>query len=308
MTVDVVAEQRRRLLGDHAQTSVRQKARLDQRLETVADAQDQASAVGQSVDFVANILIVQHIDNEFGASVGFVARRETACEHEDVRPADMLLHFGDRAQNVVAGDVAQDARPDLGPRRAERLGGVVVAVRAGEHRNIDHRGLDRLAGINERFRGGCGGHHLRRVPALVGVNGREFLRIGLVKLFERHLHPVDRQRLLGDGEAQQFGMRIFQRALALDEDRTVGVFIQFRLVEGDLRADAVAESHLGKALSDAAEAHGPRREDFPGLDPPADERKVLLQLRRVGHPVLQRSMADEVNAVSCAFEVGGNDL
>ena len=97
MTVDVVAEQRRRLLGDHAQTSVRQKARLDQRLETVADAQDQAAAVGQSVDFVANILIVQHIDNEFGASVGFVARRETACEHEDVRPADMLLHFGDRA-------------------------------------------------------------------------------------------------------------------------------------------------------------------------------------------------------------------
>ena len=76
----------------------------------------------------------------------------------------------------------------------------------------------------------------------------------------------------------------------------------------DLLQYAVDHNEKIELLSDAAEAHGPRREDFPGLDPPADERKVLLQLRRVGHPVLQRSMADEVNAVSCTFEVGGNDF
>ena len=69
MAVDVVAEQRRRILGHHAQAAVRQQAGFDERLETVADAEDQPAAVEQRMDFIVYILIVKYVDDKLGAAV-----------------------------------------------------------------------------------------------------------------------------------------------------------------------------------------------------------------------------------------------
>ena len=149
VAVDVVAEERRGLLRDHAETAVGQQTRLDQCLETVADTQNQAATVQQRVDLRHDILVVQHVDDELGTAVGFVTRGEAAAQHEDMRPADVLLHLGDRTQDVVAGDVAQHAHLHLGTGPAERLGRIVVAVRAREDRNVNQRVFDRLARIGE---------------------------------------------------------------------------------------------------------------------------------------------------------------
>ena len=65
MTVDVVAEERRRLPGHHAQPPVRQQARLDKGLETVADAQDQAAPVEQAMYFLCNIFVIQNVGDKF---------------------------------------------------------------------------------------------------------------------------------------------------------------------------------------------------------------------------------------------------
>ena len=50
VTVDVVAEEGRGLLGDKAEPAVRQQSALDQSLETVADAKDESAPVNQPVD------------------------------------------------------------------------------------------------------------------------------------------------------------------------------------------------------------------------------------------------------------------
>ena len=307
MAVDVVAEQRRRILGHHAQAAVRQQAGFDERLETVADAEDQPAAVEQRMDFIVYILIVKYVDDKLGAAVGFVARREAAAQYEDMGAADMFLHFADRTQDVVAPEVAQHAHFDLGPGLAECLGRVVVAVGAREHGDIDQRMFDGFAPIGESPGCGLRGHHPGMVLPLVGVNGREFLGIGLVEGVERHFHAVDGQRPFGCGHTQQPGRRMGQFDSALDKDRTIGVSEEFRLVHLHLGADAVAESHLGKTFGDTSEAHRPCGEDIAAFDIFADEAEVFLQLRRIGHMVLPGRMAHQVDTVAGLLEIGRND-
>ena len=83
--------------------------------------------------FLRNILVVQHIGNEFTAAVRLVARREAAAEHEDMARSDRLLHPADRVENSLRRQVAEHLAAHFGTRPAEGLRGVVVAVAAREY-------------------------------------------------------------------------------------------------------------------------------------------------------------------------------
>ena len=174
--VDVVAEQRRGILRHHAQTAVRQQSRLDQRLKTVADAEDKAAAVKQRVNFLAYILVVKYVHDKLRAAVRLVARREAAAKHENMGAADMLLHLGDRAQDVVAAQIAQYAGRHLGSRVAERLGRIVIAVRAGEYGQVGHRTLDGFALIGKGAACGFGAHHVVNFTVLASYNPSSGIR------------------------------------------------------------------------------------------------------------------------------------
>ena len=84
MTVDVVAEERGRFGGDAAGPAVGQQAALDERLETVADAQDKAAALLESFDGCAHAGVADNAGDELAAAVGFVSGGETAAERQDV--------------------------------------------------------------------------------------------------------------------------------------------------------------------------------------------------------------------------------
>ena len=219
----------------------------------------------------------------------------------------MLLHLGDRTQDVVAGDVAQHAHLDAGPRRTEGLGRIVVAIRTGEDGDVDQRMLHGLAGVGHHTRGGRRGHHRRRIDPLVGIDRRETLRIGTVELLERHAHAVDRQGGIRHRGADLLGMRVFERTFALDQNRAVGVFEELLFVDRRLDADAVSEGHLRQTLGHAAEADGPRREDLARGDGVAHEGEVALELLRIGHAALQRRMAHEIDPMSGPLQVGRDD-
>ncbi len=95
MAVDVIAEKRRAVLGHLSQTSVRQESRLDEGLESVADSQNKSSPVYQGMHSIGYILIVQHIRNEFSASVRLISGRESTAEHKHMTLVYVLLHLCD---------------------------------------------------------------------------------------------------------------------------------------------------------------------------------------------------------------------
>ena len=290
MTVDVVAEERRRLFGHQAQPSVGQQTRLDQRLETVADTQNQTAPVEQTMYFLRNILVVQHIGNEFTAAVRLVARREAAAEHEDMARSDRLLHPADRIENSLRRQVAEHLAAHFGTRPAEGLRGVVVAVAAREYGDENHRTLDRLARIGEAAESRHRLHDRRMVDSLIGINRRKAFGIGPVKLFERHFFAVDRERFLRLGMSQQLGGREIERLGALHHDRTVRVVEQRSLIHLDIGTDAVAERHLGQRFRHTAEADGIARNDLAGLDSRTYEIEIPLQRPGIGHMVFERGM------------------
>ena len=109
VTVDVVTEKRRAVLCHLAEASVREEARLHEGLESVADAEDEAAAIDESMNSLRNILVVQDIGNELAASVRLISCRESAAEHEDMTLVDILLHFSDRPEDVVFSQVAEHA-------------------------------------------------------------------------------------------------------------------------------------------------------------------------------------------------------
>ena len=72
VTVNVVAVQRRGVGRDLAELAKRQQTGLDQRLETVADAEDQALAGEQILHRRLHLRTIQHIGDELAAAVRLV--------------------------------------------------------------------------------------------------------------------------------------------------------------------------------------------------------------------------------------------
>ena len=109
VAVDVVAEKRRAVLCHLAEAAVRKEARLHEGLESVADTEDKAAAINESMDSLCYIPVVQDIGNELAASVRLISCRESAAEHEDMTLVDILLHFSDRPEDVIFRQIAEHA-------------------------------------------------------------------------------------------------------------------------------------------------------------------------------------------------------
>ena len=237
------------------------------------------------MDLLRDILVVEYVGDELAASVGFVARRESAAEHEDVAPADMLLHLADRAEDRLGREVAEDRRLDLGAGAAEGAGRVVVAVRTREDGQVGHGVLHRLAPVDERA--GCGGalHDRPTVRAAVGIDSGEALAVGAAQRVERHPLAVNSQRFVGRRPAQPHGEGRIEFDGALHHDRTVVVGEQRLLRQLDLRADSVAESHLRQRLGHTAEPDGIARHDPTCGNPLGSIVPQGSERRGIGHTV-----------------------
>ena len=143
MTVYIVPEQRRRILGHHAEPAVWKKARLDESLEAVADTENQTSAVDKGMYGFRYFSVIQNIRYKLAASVRFVSGRKASDQCQYVALGNILLHLLDGAENILAAEIAEHAHTDFRTCLAECLGSIVVAVRTREYRDIDCRSFDR---------------------------------------------------------------------------------------------------------------------------------------------------------------------
>ncbi len=74
-----------------------------------------------------------------------------------------------------------------------------------------------------------------------------------------------------------------------------------------IKAEAVAEGHLGEGLPYAAEAQGPAGNDMARFDLNMDIAPELLERIGIGHTVRQRRVPQQVNAVARLLEFGRDD-
>ena len=146
MTVDVVSEQRWRIRSHATRLAIRQQAALHQSLETVAYAQDKASACLQGRYCRRYLLVIDDIRNELAATVGLVSRRESAAEGKDMAFVDAGRQGVDGIQNVLGMKVAEYEGPHLRTGLPESLCRVVVAVRSRKYWKAYDRMLHRCAG------------------------------------------------------------------------------------------------------------------------------------------------------------------
>ena len=122
--------------------SVGQESGLDECLETVADAQNQASAGKQVFDSAADFLLVEYGDDEFGRAIGFVTEGKSSGEHEYLGFIQVLYHLVDGVDNILFGEVTEDSHLDLCSGFTPSLGAVVVAVGAREDGDVHDRSFD----------------------------------------------------------------------------------------------------------------------------------------------------------------------
>ena len=252
MTVDVVAEECRAFLCDHAETAVWKETRLDKCLESVADTEDKSAAVEQCVDSICYLLVVQHICNELTATVRLITRRESAAYHKDMTLVDILLHLSDRTEDVIFGKVAEHAHTHLGAGISPCLCRVIVAVGSRKHRQICDWGLNRLALIFKV----CAFcliwldvlHASRNKFLVICLGGvriylRELGSIGSNEFEYIELHTVDGELAILSvcHLTDENCIRIVKSILRLNKDRAVAIVEEFLLVHLDLRIKSVSE-------------------------------------------------------------------
>ena len=101
MPADRVVRKRRRLPIERHDLAIGQETELDERLEAVADAEDQSLALLQKFhDRLSDARISERRRDELARAVRLVAARETARQHEDLSlidaRGDCLHRFFDR--------------------------------------------------------------------------------------------------------------------------------------------------------------------------------------------------------------------
>ena len=311
VAVDVVAEERRGIRRHAAQLPVREQAALDQRLEAVADAQDKAAAREEVRDGGADLGVVDDVGDELAAAVRLVTGGEAAAEGEDLALGDPLREGVDGPEDILRRQVPEHERTDLGPGLAESLGGVIVAVGAREHRQAHDGMLHRSAGVDEvlrierdrrygRDRLVEGGLHPWRIELEIAA------LIGLFKGFQGHFAAIDLDA--GNGHDTELdGAGVVQGSSGLDHGGTIAQGEEFRLRDLDIHAEGVAHRHLHEGFGDAAVGQRPGRNDVAGADFLVQEVPVVFQLLRVGHPVRERGMFQEIDPVAGRLELRRDD-
>ena len=301
---DVVGQGGAGLVGVDDLTEGHQ-TQLDESLEAVADTQHQTVAVIQQVSHLGlDGGIAEEGGNELGGAVGLVAAREAAGDEDHIGLRQLGGHSLHAPRHVVGGEVADDHDLGISTRTLQSLGGIVLAVGAGEHGD---QGLG-TGTFHSRSRSGAAvvGEH-GKLARGGGGGGVDTLQRSLVEgqqLGDRRLVLAQLDYRLGGGHTQ------LQSAA---QGHVLGQLCHNVAVEGQmpvarvqlgggLEADLVTEGHLHDGLGKPV-LHGPSGLDLPF---PAEGMEGLPGLLdRLGGLVYG---SEEVHGVACLLELGGQDL
>ena len=338
VAADQVEGQGRAAVVHVSDLAIGHQTQLDQRLEAVADAQHQAVAVFQQVMHrVLDAGIAEEGGDELAGALGLVAAGEAAGQNDHLGALDGLLQRLGRLGQQVVGQVAhhQDLRLDAGAQAG--VGGVVLAVRAGEHRDdrTGTGGLDSGSGMSALGEGDFV-HHLRLMTqthlAVEGGGGvvlldlLQLLRgvVVLLRLIALETGGIDiLQRVLPHG-AQVVQRQICAAGLqngreggAADALAAIHILGQLRddgaasggeellTLEGvhAHKADLVAEAHLHQALGHAAAGQRPGGAHLTGLH---QRVELLPHGQRTG--VIALGGSEQVNGIVGLLELRGQHV
>ena len=223
VAMNIVVEQRRRLLGHHTQAAVRQQARLNQRLETVADTENQTSTLNQSVNGLCYGCIVQYAGNKLTATIRLISERESSTQNEDMTLVDSRSHCVNRMKNILRRKVTEYSDMRLGTLTLECASCIIVAVCTREYREIDLHLLNLLPLILWSSGSAVALTTLLARLALSRVDLLELCGICLVQLCQRELLAQDLNALLLGGMSYQNSALECKRLDRLNENRSIRV-------------------------------------------------------------------------------------
>ena len=320
MSADRIARERRRLRIKRHDLAVRKEAELDERLEAVADTEDQPLSLLQKFhDRLSDARISERRRDELARAVRLVTARETAWQHEDLRLVDAR---GDRLHRFFDGlrrEIANDERIDFAARLLKGALRLVLAVDAGKNRHEDAWLRIVITGSLAHAaaeRRGCRGR-----PAFAADRRREDAvkrtHIRLAKLVECLHHPVaddarnrrraPEERPLDAGER----IRHVDRLAHLQENRTIGGTEEiFKLDRARrcLETKAVAQAHLRQGCRDAAPADARRRKHAAALHQCMHALIVAAQVGKNRKIVRINRHLDSIDLAVRVLEFGGNRL
>ena len=264
VTVDIVVEEGRRLLGHHTELSVWQQSRLNECLEAVADTQNQATTLNQSVNSLGYGCVIQYTCNELTRTIRLITQREATTQYKDIALVDSLGHSLDRLQDILRCEVTEYSDMGLCALTLECTSSVVVAVCTREYRQVNLHLLNLLALILWSLGSAVALTALLARLTLCRVDLLELSTICYVELLQRELLAQYLDALLS-GSFTHLDCAL-ERLLSLDQNRTIRVVEQGCLVAGQYGTNLVTERHLGNCLRYATKADCIARKDIALLN------------------------------------------
>ena len=220
----------------------------------------------------------------------------------------MIGHLFHRCLDILGCEVAEHAAAHLRTLLLKRLPHIIVAVCAGEHREIYAWILDSLAGPYSGVRTGNGIRGLPCYAAAVGIYLSETVDVCLAGIFDGDLLAIDDKLRSVDSLAQEDCTRNVEFSFCLHHDRTVAGSEEFSLVDIDVSTDLITEAHLRNSLSYTAEVNSISRRDLTVVDILSHGCKQLFESLRVGSEVGIGGMLHKIDIIARLLEFGGDNL
>ncbi len=215
--------------------------------------------------------VAEERSDELRGTIRFVAARETARDHDQLRGSQTLGEGLDRTLDVLGISVADDEHVRVDAGSLQRAGGVVLTVGAGEDRDQGcWPGVSRRSLLTQRGTVGAAGSLLDRLGAssedggLTGVVDDR--RVDILESVEvLGLELVERHDLIAEtnlGFRNDFTEKIpddLGLVGPLENHRAVGMAEDRLSVDGIVvrEAQTLAKAHLEHALGNTAKARRP---------------------------------------------------
>ena len=321
MAADGIVGQSRGLLVLADDLSVRNKAQLDQGLESVADSKGKTVSVVQKVgDSLLDHGVAESGRKELGAAVRFVARGESARKHDDLGPGNGIRKGLGGIADILRAEIGKDAGNGPGTRCPEGRGSIIFAVCSGEDRN-ENSGLGNLV---------CADCHSSALVYGGFDRCRIFFGSGGEDLLERLLpgrdHIGDRNTLAVIGEDRVFsachcsddapvkafniskGRQIIRRHLGQHIAHGIAEQILHAQFFDKCHAVAIAEGHLGGCGQNAVAVKGISRLNLSlpheGSDHVVHMHDVVVY-RNIELILLDAELDENI---ACSLEFGCHDV
>ena len=230
MTAERIEGERRCVIGERLEFAIRYEAELDQSLETVADAHGKTiSDMKELVHGLHELLIPEYSGDKFAAAVRFIARREAAREHDDLRMADAFCHFIDGVLEFgcIAISEDEDIADRTGTFKGSRAVDFTVIARHGRDEDARTRKIRIDIELRDRFRFRKNGGFFLDVCCAARENRIECTFIGTQELFDGDLFPVELHAVPADGtedlRVRLFGKFLYQFWRSFYKDRAIEI-------------------------------------------------------------------------------------